>query len=228
MRGVGSIAAIDAVTDARRRQQAFKTRVMNRIDRRHARVTYGPNRALPVPLGAVSKIGTGIMSSTQPVLRGGGSIDVPPPPQPTAELPPRVPVRPTPPPSPVPPKPIPVVIPPLVRPIRTTSVSTGTGSGGSTGVPGNGLTPGTDSSGGSSGGSSGSGSTKPPPVIVTGGGGGGGAGVSSGGGTDVGEPVDTESLPMPEESSSSMSTGTKVALALGGLGLLYLLTREDR
>lgn len=221
MRGVGSIAAVDSVTQARARQQAAKERVMRAIDRRYAKVAHGPGRALPVPLSL------GRVSNTKDMGQGGSPRNPPPrnPPPPP---------RPTPmPPTPRPPSPIAVVPvrvtgtlgPAPVRPTRPPITAPIIGTG-----PVRPTFPGSSQP------------TLPPlepfpvsqppvitkpPVVVTGGG--GGAGVTPGQPTLP--PLDhsiVEPLPMPDASGggSEMSTNTKIALAIGGLGLLYLVTRN--
>lgn len=224
MRGVGSIASIDGVTSARARAQAHKDRVMARIDARHARVTHGPGRALPVPMGAVNRLGTPMQNMSTLTLKHGGILEAPAYPgaarPPSPEVLPRPPRMPTPkpPPFPTPPRPRPVITVP-VRPTGTlgplTPPKPSAGGGTITTFPGS--------------------ATTTPPTIppfpapkppVTGGGG-GGAGVVIG--TQPTDPVIEELLPMPEavtQPSSSMSTGTKVAIGLGALGLLYLATRN--
>lgn len=223
MRGVGAIAAFDAGNVARARARAARARAMGRVDRRHARVTFGPNRALPVPMGAIKTTAIGV--SRAPTINYTG-LEVPPqqgpsrnPIQPGLTT---IPVRPTstpvPPPPPPPPRTsfpgvtgvntlYPGQVPPSAPPTRG-DIGTGTG-------------------------------TKPPPTPTippfpvpgsnstdtsgtTAGGGGGGAW------TWPDEPaVDVPGGSVPDVPIATGYSKTQIAVGVGiGLGVLYLLTRK--
>ena len=140
VRGVGAIAAADAGSRKRLRARIARTRAMNQIDARHARLAHGPGRALPVPLGAISKAGAGLMSSGRgpTISSGGGGIEVPVwkggTPTPTFEKPPPFPT--TPPPLPPPRKAI-----TSYQPSSMVSSMMVTGLPGSSVTPGSGMTP---------------------------------------------------------------------------------------
>lgn len=225
LRGVGAIAAADARSPQRLAARRARAAVMRKIDARRAMLAHGPGRKLPVAMGAIKTASTGrLQSMFAPTIKSGGVLEAPPngpygrPPQmqplPPATKPPTVSTPP---------------LPPLTRPPRSFPVNTVGLPVATVKVPGGSLTPvtGSGSSGtvivdpvpGSGSASTGEGSS--------GGGGGGGGGEWTFPSDDEPEltPPDTTVEEPPVASSSS--TGRNLLLIGAGIGLLYLLTRDD-
>lgn len=208
IRGVGAIAAIDAGNTRRARQRVLRKRVMERIDARRAQLAHGPGRKLPVPLGAVpSKLQqtiTGAAVSSNSVVfdpRGIQSM--------TIGGGSRIPTAPVAPVNPILPTPDSGGSSMTTFPASQTPIPPK--------VPTSTITP--------------SAAGARPALTVSGGGGGGGAGIVIGPTAPL-DPIgplpgeDEIGPASPSSSSSGMSTGTKVAIGIGVLGLLYLATRD--
>lgn len=206
IRGVGAIASIDAGNTRRARQRVLRKRVMERIDARRAQLAHGPGRKLPVPLGAVPSklqqtISGAAVSSNSVVFDPRGIQSM------TIGGGTRIPTAPTAPVNPI-----------LPTPSSGDSMTTYPGTSQTTvppKVPTSSLTP--------------SAAGARPALTVSGG---GSAGVVIGPTAPLDplgpQPGEDEIGPAGGASSSSagMSTGTKVAIGIGVLGLLYLATRD--
>lgn len=241
LRGVGAVAAFDAKSPRRRRARIARARVMAAIDARRARLAHGPGRALPVPLGAISKAGAAILGGRTLTIKTGGSIGVPVPTGPLPEVPP---IPPLPPPRRPKPRPDRLAVQP-------SSMSTGITGGGGVVMPGSGGGAGFIPIGPTKATTAVYPVTEPPPPedLPPGDGGhkpGGGGGGSSGGGSKPSSggggggstwtmpPADKipefvappdEELPPP--SGGSSSTGKTLLMVGAGIGLLYLLFGGD-
>ena len=222
LRGVGAIAAYDVNDPRRARARRRRDQAMGIVDQKMARLAHGKGRALPVAMGMAKvsasdslgrpTMGTGGTTPRTPTKLPPNKIAIvnassaAPAPKKAQVVPARnvggdIPVRGGIKDGPIsssPPTPTPTPLPPV--PMPPTPLPTP--------VPATPVISGGSSSGSSSGGGGGgAGILVKPPVTIT--------------PIDVGPMVDLTPTEVPE-----MSTTTKVAIGVGVLGALFLLSRR--
>lgn len=222
VRGIGAIAAADARSPKRQAARRARAAVMRKIDARRAMLAHGPNRKLPVAMGAIKSASTGqLQSMFAPTIKSGGILEAPP--NGPYGKPTFVQPVPTPPKPPTKPPPLPPFTkPPLTSKIPTNFVRYPSAT---VALPGSNSTPVTDT--GTTvivdpvpgAGSASTGTT-------TGGGGGGGGEWTFPGDDDEMPDLTPPDTSVEEPPTTASNTGRNLLLLGAGIGLLYLLTRD--